>query len=66
MHTGHHGAKNWCACHCQRWQSPADAPGAMASIAAAVAAGAIIPREAAELSRLVEAYIKRSSLATPP
>jgi hypothetical protein len=39
-------------------QSAADAPGAMASIAPAVATGAIIPSEAAELSRLVEGYIK--------
>jgi hypothetical protein len=39
-------------------QSAADAPGAMASIAAAVATGAITPSEAAELSRLVEGYIK--------
>ena len=38
--------------------SAADAPGAMASIAAAVATGAITPSEAAELSRLVETYIK--------
>jgi hypothetical protein len=39
-------------------QSAKDAPGAMASIAAAVAMGAITPSEAAELSRLVENYIK--------
>jgi hypothetical protein len=39
-------------------QSATDAPGAMASIAAAVAMGAITPSEAAELSRLVETYIK--------
>jgi hypothetical protein len=39
-------------------QSANDAPGAMASIAAAVATGAITPSEAAELSRLVENYIR--------
>ena len=38
--------------------SMADAAAAMASIAAAVAAGEITPGEAAELSKLVEAYIK--------
>jgi hypothetical protein len=38
--------------------SMADAAGAMAAIAAAVAKGAITPSEAAELSRLVETYIK--------
>ena len=36
----------------------ADAPNAMASIAAAVAEGTITPAEAGELSRLVETYIK--------
>ena len=39
-------------------KSATDAPGVMASIAAAVATGAITPSEAAELSRLVETYIK--------
>ena len=39
-------------------QSAADAPNAMASIAAAVAEGTITPAEAGELSRLVETYIK--------
>jgi hypothetical protein len=39
-------------------RSAADAAGAMASITAAVAAGEITPGEAAELSRLVEAYVK--------
>jgi hypothetical protein len=38
--------------------SIADAVAAMAAIASAVAAAAITPSEAAELSRLVEAYIK--------
>ena len=38
--------------------SVADAVGAMASIAEAVAKGAITPNEATELSRIVEAYIK--------
>jgi hypothetical protein len=38
--------------------SMADAAGAMASIAAAVAAGEITPGEAAELSRLVDAYMR--------
>jgi len=38
--------------------SAADAAGAMASIAAAVAVGEITPGEAAELSRLVEAYMR--------
>lgn len=41
-----------------RLQSAADAPNAMASIAAAVAEGTITPAEAGELSRLVETYIK--------
>ena len=39
-------------------QSAADAPTAMASIAAAVATGAITPSEAAELSKLVETFIQ--------
>jgi len=39
-------------------RSAADAAGTMASITAAVAAGEITPGEAAELSRLVEAYVK--------
>src|SRR4029077_10140079 len=39
-------------------RSAADAANAMASITAAVAAGEITPGEAAELSRLVEAYVK--------
>jgi hypothetical protein len=39
-------------------QSAADAPHAMASIAAAVGTGAITPSEAAELSTLVENYVK--------
>ena len=39
-------------------QSAADAPNAMASIAAAVAEGTITPAEAGELFRLVETYIK--------
>jgi hypothetical protein len=39
-------------------RSPADAAGAMASITAAVAGGEITPGEAAELSKLVEAYVK--------
>jgi hypothetical protein len=39
-------------------RSAADAAGAMASITGAVAAGEITPGEAAELSKLVEAYIK--------
>jgi hypothetical protein len=38
--------------------SMADAAGAMASIAAAVAAGEITPGEATELSRLVDAYMR--------
>jgi hypothetical protein len=38
--------------------SVADAPSALAAIAAAVAAGAVTPSEAADLSRLVETYIK--------
>ena len=38
--------------------SAADAPDAMAAIAAAVGAGEITPTEAAELARLVEAYIE--------
>jgi hypothetical protein len=38
-------------------QSAADMPGAMASIAAAVARGVITPSEAAELSRLIATYI---------
>jgi hypothetical protein len=39
-------------------RSAGDAAGAMASITAAVAIGEITPGEAAELSRLVEAYVK--------
>jgi hypothetical protein len=39
-------------------RSAADAAGAMAAIAAAVASGEITPGEAAELSKLVEAYVK--------
>jgi hypothetical protein len=39
-------------------RSAGDAADAMASITAAVAAGQITPGEAAELSRLVEAYVK--------
>jgi hypothetical protein len=39
-------------------RSAADAAGAMASITAAVASGEITPSEAAELSKLVEAYVK--------
>jgi len=39
-------------------QSAADAPAAMASIAAAVATGAITPSEAADLSKLVETFIQ--------
>jgi hypothetical protein len=39
-------------------RSAGDAAGAMASITAAVAAGEITPGEAAELSRLIEAYVK--------
>ena len=39
-------------------RSAGDAVGAMASITAAVAIGEITPGEAAELSRLVEAYVK--------
>ena len=38
--------------------SAADAPNAMAAIAAAVSTGEISPAEAAELARLVEAYIE--------
>ena len=38
--------------------SAADAPNAMAAIAAAVGTGEITPTEAAELARLVEAYIE--------
>jgi len=38
--------------------SAADAPDAMAAIAAAVGTGEITPTEAAELARLVEAYIE--------
>ena len=39
-------------------RSAADAPDAMASIAAAISSAAITPSEAGELSRLVETYIK--------
>jgi len=39
-------------------QSAADAVGAMAAITAGVAAGEVTPGEAAELSKLVEAYVK--------
>ena len=39
-------------------QSAADAPNAIASIAAAVAEGTIAPAEAGELLRLVETYLK--------
>jgi hypothetical protein len=39
-------------------RSAADAAGAMASITAVVASGEITPGEAAELSKLVEAYVK--------
>jgi hypothetical protein len=39
-------------------RSTADAAGAMAAIATAVASGAITPGEAAELSRLVDAYTR--------
>jgi hypothetical protein len=39
-------------------RSAEDAAGAMASITAAVAIGEITPGEAAELSKLVEAYVK--------
>src|SRR6266550_2410017 len=39
-------------------RSAADAAGAMAAITAAVATGEITPGEAAELSKLVEAYVK--------
>jgi hypothetical protein len=39
-------------------QSAADAAGAMVAITAGVAAGEVTPGEAAELSRLVEAYVK--------
>jgi hypothetical protein len=39
-------------------QSAADAAGAMAAITAGVAAGEVTPGEAAELSRLIEAYVK--------
>jgi hypothetical protein len=39
-------------------QSAADAPYAIVSIAAEVATGAITPSEAAELLRLVEAFLK--------
>jgi hypothetical protein len=39
-------------------RSAADAPNAMAAIAAAVGTGEITPSEAAELARLVEAYIE--------
>jgi hypothetical protein len=38
--------------------SATDAPAAMASIAAAIAIGEITPSEAAELSRLVETFVK--------
>jgi hypothetical protein len=39
-------------------QSAADAAGAMAAITAGVAAGEVTTGEAAELSRLIEAYVK--------
>jgi hypothetical protein len=39
-------------------RSAADAAGAMAAITAAVAVGEITPSEAAELSKLIEAYVK--------
>src|SRR5260370_24672686 len=39
-------------------QSAADAAGAMAAITAGVATGKLAPCEAAEMSRLVEAYVK--------
>jgi Family of unknown function (DUF5681) len=39
-------------------QSAADAAGAMAAITAAVAAASLTPGEAAELSKIVEAYVK--------
>ena len=39
-------------------RSAADAAGAMAALTAGVAAGDVTPGEAAELSRLVEAYVK--------
>jgi hypothetical protein len=38
-------------------QSAADAAGAMAAITAGVAAGEVTPGEAAELSKLVRAYV---------
>ncbi len=41
-----------------RLEAADDAVGAMAAITAAIAAGKITPGEAAELSRLVEAYVK--------
>jgi hypothetical protein len=39
-------------------QSAADAAGAMAAITAGVAAGEVTPGEGAELSKLVEAYVR--------
>jgi uncharacterized protein DUF5681 len=41
-----------------RLEAPGDAARAMAAITAAVASGEITPGEAAELSKLVEAYVK--------
>jgi hypothetical protein len=41
-----------------RLQTPSDAAGAMAAITGAVAAAEITPGEAAELARLVEAFVR--------
>ncbi len=43
-------------------QSAADAPGAMAAITAAVAAGEITPGEAAELAKLVDTFVRATEV----
>ena len=50
--------ERWVRLQLPALQSPADAASAMAALTAGVGAGEVTPGEAAELSKLVEAYIK--------
>ena len=60
-HTGHRGAKGRCASNCRHFDPQLNAASAMAALTAGIAAGDVTPGEAAELSTLVEAYVKASS-----
>ena len=57
-HTGHRGAKGRCASNYRHFDPLLMQPAQLAALTAGVAAGDLTPGEAAELSRLVEAYVK--------